>query len=413
MKDTIKKYLEKKSFYKPEEINFSQNNFSEIAICIPVCNEYPTFMNTLKSISISCAVANTKVHVVCCVNNKINSNEKVLENNFRMIYELNRIKKSENGDSENQSLLQISVLDFTKENAFTEKQGVGWARKIAMDYALANGAKVLACLDADTFVEENYILQLKYFLENNLDCATMNFIHKRIENFSDDNNENQNSIQLNSAIQLYEDYIKNHSKKLAECGTPFCYSALGCVIVCSDKMYCECGGMKNKLAGEDFYFIQEMIKNVISKNPDKLFQSEKNFNIINFLDTTVKPATRFSDRVLFGTGKALEEIVEGNFSKAKLFKDEEYLEIKNFINLFNDLNKKNFPLELQREAEKKCRRLYSFLLKDNFFSDWNLIVENNKKSPQKLAVAFHCKFDGLKIIRALHHLQSINLEIKT
>ena len=153
MKDVVKKYLEKKSFYKPEQINFSQNNFSEIAICIPVCNEYPSFMNTLKSIAISCAVANTKVHVVCCVNNKINSSDEVLENNFRMIYELNRIKKTENSDSENQSLLQISVLDFTKENTFTEKQGVGWARKIAMDYALIHGAKVLACLDADTLVK--------------------------------------------------------------------------------------------------------------------------------------------------------------------------------------------------------------------------------------------------------------------
>ena len=403
MKDTIKKYLEKKSFYKPEEINFSQNNFSEIAICIPVCNEYPTFMNTLKTISISCAVANTKVHVVCCVNNKINSNEKVLENNFRMIYELNRIKKSENGDSENQSLLQISVLDFTKENAFTEKQGVGWARKIPMDYALVNGAKVLASLDADTLVDENYILQLKYFLEQKMNCATMNFFHKRIENFSDDNNENQNSIQLNLAIKHYEDYIKNHSKKLAECGTPFCYSALGCIIVCSDKMYCECGGMKNKLAGEDFYFIQEMIKNVISKNPKKIL------NPIEVLQTTVMPATRFSDRVLFGTGKALEEIVEGNFSKAKLFKDEEYLEIKNFINLFNDLNKKNFPLELQREAEKKCRRLYYFLYEDGFFDDWKSIVANNQKSSEKLEFAFHCKFDGLKIIRALHYLQTVIL----
>ena len=403
MKDTIKKYLEKKSFYKPDEINFSQNNFSEIAICIPVCNEYPTFMNTLKSISISCAVANTKVHVVCCVNNKINSNEKVLENNFRMIYELNRIKKSENGDSENQSLLQISVLDFTKENAFTEKQGVGWARKIAMDYALVNGAKVLASLDADTLVDENYILQLKYFLEQKMNCTTMNFFHKRIETFSDDNNENQNSIQLNLAIQHYEDYIKNHSKKLAECGTPFCYSALGCIIVCSDKMYCECGGMKNKLAGEDFYFIQEMIKNVISKNPKKIL------NPIEVLQTTVMPATRFSDRVLFGTGKALEEIVEGNFSKAKLFKDEEYLEIKNFINLFNDLNKKNFPLELQREAEKKCRRLYYFLYEDGFFDDWKSIVANNQKSSEKLEIAFHCKFDGLKIIRALHYLQTVIL----
>ena len=402
MKDTIKKYLEKKSFYKPEEINFSQNNFSEIAICIPVCNEYPTFMNTLKSISISCAVANTKVHVVCCVNNKINSSEKILQNNQRMIYELNRIANAENNSLE-KTLLKVCVLDYTKENTFTEKQGVGWARKIAMDYALVNGAKVLASLDADTLVDENYILQLKYFLEQKMNCATMNFFHKRIENFSDDNNENQNSIQLNLAIQHYEDYIKNHSKKLAECGTPFCYSALGCIIVCSDKMYCECGGMKNKLAGEDFYFIQEMIKNVISKNPKKIL------NPIEVLQTTVMPATRFSDRVLFGTGKALEEIVEGNFSKAKLFKDEEYLEIKNFINLFNDLNKKNFPLELQREAEKKCRRLYYFLYEDGFFDDWKSIVANNQKSSEKLEIAFHCKFDGLKIIRALHYLQTVIL----
>ena len=121
------------------------------------------------------------------------------------------------------------------------------------------------------------------------------------------------------------------------------------------------------------------------------------------------PATRFSDRVLFGTGKALEEIVEGNFSKAKLFKDEEYLEIKNFINLFNDLNKKNFPLELQREAQKKCKGVYDFLLADGFFTDWTQIVENNKKSSKKLASAFHCKFDGLKIIRTLHYLQTVIL----
>lgn len=405
MKDTIKKYLEKKSIFKNKTFDCS-----EIAICIPVCNEYPFFLSVLKNLAISCAVANQQVCVICCVNNKINSSEKILQNNQRMIYELNRISNSENNSLE-KTLLKVCILDYTKENAFTEKQGVGWARKITMDYALANGAKVLACLDADTLVDEKYILQLKFFLKNNLDCATMNFYHKRIESFSEDANEedNQTSTKLNSAIQLYEEYIKNHSIKLAECGTPFCYSALGCVIVCSAKMYCECGGMKNKLAGEDFYFIQEIIKNVISKSPDKLLHLDKTSNIINFLDTTVMPATRFSDRVLFGTGKVLEEIVDGNFSKAKLFKDEEYLEIKKFIDLFNDLNKKNFPLKLQREAEKKCKGLYSFLLNDGFFSDWNLILENNKKSQKKLAVAFHCKFDGLKIIRALHYLQSIKI----
>ena len=390
MKDTIKKYLEKKSIFKTKTFDCS-----EIAVCIPICNEYPNFMSVLKTLAISCAVANQQVQVVCCVNNKKNCNNEILENNFKMIYELNRISKKENQSEENNSLLKISVLDFTKENSFSEKQGVGWARKITMDYALANGAKVLACLDADTFVDENYVAQLKRFKDEKMECATMDFYHKRI----DDENLNQNSMQLNSAIQDYEDYIKNHSINLRNCGTPFFYPALGCVIVCSDKMYAECGGMKNKLAGEDFYFIQEMIKNVINKNPDKISFP------IEFLDTQVKPATRFSDRVIFGTGQALKKIVEGETVKYNTFCQEHYLQIKNFINLFNDLNKKNFPLNLQREAKKTCKELYYFLYEDGFFSDWDSIVANNKKSSKKLTVAFHCKFDGLKIIRALHYLQ--------
>ena len=169
MKDTIKKYLEKKSIFKTKTFDCS-----EIAVCIPICNEYPNFMSVLKTLAISCAVANQQVQVVCCINNKKNCNNEILENN---------------------SLLKISVLDFTKENSFTEKQGVGWARKIAMDYALANGAKVLACLDADAFVDENYVAQLKRFKDEKKECATMDFYHKRIDD------ENQNSMQLNSAIQ--------------------------------------------------------------------------------------------------------------------------------------------------------------------------------------------------------------------
>ena len=99
----------------------------------------------------------------------------------------------------------------------------------------------------------------------------------------------------------------------------------------------------------------------------------------------------------------------GSDEEIDFTRNEEYLEIKNFINLFNDLNKKNFPLELQREAEKKCRRLYYFLYEDGFFDDWKSIVANNQKSSEKLEIAFHCKFDGLKIIRALHYLQTLIL----
>ena len=83
MKDTIKKYLEKKSIFKTKTFDCS-----EIAVCIPIYNEYPNFMSVLKTLAISCAVANQQVQVVCCVNNKKNCNNEILENNFKMIYEL-------------------------------------------------------------------------------------------------------------------------------------------------------------------------------------------------------------------------------------------------------------------------------------------------------------------------------------
>ena len=143
-----------------------------------------------------------------------------------------------------------------------------------------------------------------------------------------------------------------------------------------------------KLSVDDIISIVKDYQNIVPRNS-------------NFEDVR----SYLSDRVIFGTGQALKKIVEGEKVKYNTFCQEHYLQIKNFINLFNDLNKKNFPLNLQREAKKTCKELYYFLYEDGFFSDWDSIVANNKKSSKKLTVAFHCKFDGLKIIRALHYLQ--------
>ncbi|MGP1586782.1 MAG: glycosyltransferase [Treponemataceae bacterium] len=396
MKNTLDKYLRTKSIYCSK--NF-QSSFS-IAVCIPAYNEYPTIIKTLQSLAVSCAVCKVKVHVVICINDRESTTIEVKQNNQYCIQMLKRIAENEFFIDENSiSGIKITVLDYTKkEKQFTGEQGVGMARKIAMDYALSCGAKVIASLDADTLVSQDYCGELKKFLDKKLDFATMDFAHQQAS-----------SSQLQEAIDAYEFWMKDHFLQLRKTGTPFYHMALGCIIVVSDKMYAQIGGMKNRLAGEDFYFIQEAIKIMLTRTTE--YDLGKNFqNIVPYLNCQVYPQARISDRVLFGTGKTLEKINSGN-KKIRFYKESSYETIKNFISFFYSQNDGNgnmlkFP---QKVLESSCDlnpKLVEFLINDSFFSNWDLIIKNNKNNPLKNAVSFHCKFDGLKIIRTIHFLEN-------
>ena len=386
MKDTIKKYLEKKSIYKTKTFDCS-----EIAICIPICNEYPFFLSVLKNLAISCAVANQQVCIVCCVNNKINSSEKILQNNQRMIYELNRIANAENNSLE-KTLLKVCVLDYTKENTFTEKQGVGWARKIAMDYALANGAKVLACLDADTLVEKNYVEVLYQFLEDAENKGELfgvtDFTHQKAENQF-----------YQKAIDSYEGFLKFHSKKLEECGTPFYPVALGPTLVASNYAYCAVNGMNLKVAGEDFYFLQSLIKLQIADG--KCLKTK-------ILDTRVFPSSRISDRVLFGTGSRINELVEDAKNMSQSCENDKILEKISYPYydewIYDELKK--FFAEKNPEVTK----LKDFLEDEKFLENFAKMKKNYGKSQNRFEAAFHTWFDGLKIIRGIHFLERVGKE---
>lgn len=382
MKDIISKYIQTKSYYKKAE------QIENIAICIPIYNEYPTFLRTLTSVTRSALFAQKNVDVICCVNNKTDSPVEVKENNCRLLVELHRLQQSEFLKRNQDNYVKIIILDFsTTENQFQKQQGVGFARKVAMDYALCGGAKLIACLDADTIVDSNYISCLAKMIDKNIQAATLSFSHQI--------NENKN---IQDAINEYEEYLIKHSQKLKEVGTPFYNIALGSLIVCSSLMYAQCGGMKNRESGEDFYFIQEMIKVIINNNSKSICEP------LITLPTCVHPSARISDRVIFGTGKSIDLIIN-NEKKFTVFPNEDYFEIKRFIDIANELIENNKSFLLSEKAKEQNIQFYPFLLKDGFFESWNKILLNIKKQ-DKQKVAFHILFDGLKIIRVMHYLQN-------
>jgi glycosyltransferase involved in cell wall biosynthesis len=372
MANPLFSYINKRSFVFDAQILTSP-----ISIVIPSCNEYPTIKATLDSLVTSVKNIDSKLFtVIVVVNNRCSASPEVIENNKKT---LNFLECYEKMDVKSLSLI----------NTVPEKEGVGYARKYGMDYALRGGSSVISCMDADTIVSENYLSELFTFYEKvqknprKYGLALTQFTHQKTEN-----------AELQEAIDAYEKYMKDHSEKLKLAGTPFFPVALGPTLVCSADMYAASGGMPKKLSGEDFYFLQSCIKTSLQQKRE-----------IVFLDSVVYPEPRLSDRVLFGTGPKLKGVLTGQDSIA-FHKNSSYKMIGDFINFIEDwIKKENLIENLSNQVFNTFPTLWYFLESESFFSLWFSIYENNKKSKQKLITSFYTWFDGLKIIRLIHFLE--------
>ena len=394
MTEVINRYLSKRSLKQNFKVYGSLSDTPQtfISVVIPVKDEYPSLIYLLKSLSASfslCKNTDKSLHVICVVNNKTSDDEKTKENNSKCIQMLL------GNDSEyNLPVLNITVLDCASEGyEIPENQGVGYARKLGMDFALSCGATTIACLDADTLVSENYCQKLYEFdSDHRFPFNSPKSIGAVVTDFCHQKGATE---EQNNAILIYQNYMKEHSRKLKESGTIFYPVALGPTLVCTASAYIACGGMNLKTAGEDFYFLQSLIK--ISGEPLKM------------LECSVYPSARQSDRVPFGTGRTVEELC--NYSKEDApplavtgYPDFVYEKIQKLISLMKNLcYKETSKEELKEQAFGLLPDAAVFLENEGFFDVWEKLCKNNKIG-KPLERAFQCWFDGLKIIRLIHFL---------
>ena len=412
-----------------------------VALVIPACAEYPDILDTFDSIerSIECArgesdgtcsgAVNGGCTVICVVNNRTNASDEIKENNRTLIK-----AAVERG---------ITVLDACSTGyELSENEGVGTARRIGMDYALKNGADVIACMDADTLVSSEYVCALHDF---RLQCADALLCGKlppagAITGFT---HQKAPDSDIQKAIDSYEFFIKEHSARLFKTKTPFYPYALGPSIVCSAWGYAASGGMPKLLSGEDFYFLQSLIKLNIQhaatagqSTAAAAGQTDAPPFVFPELNCTVHPQARLSQRTLFGTGQKLGALVEASalvgglgkglsahgggqaagaaaFSsregciqkEALLYPDFVYERIKDFIGLFYAATD---TADRGKAFLFNCKSalpdVYDFLERERFPSVWEKMCLQNRKERIGLERAFHIWFDGLKILRLIHFL---------
>ncbi len=253
------------------------------------------------------------------------------------------------------------------------REGVGLARKIGFDAALrrlnGDAESLLISLDADTLVDATYLAAIfSHFQHHREGGAALPFRHQPAER----------RVQ-EQAIRHYELYLRSYLFGLQCARSPYAYHTIGSAFACRAASYIKAGGMNRRSAGEDFYFLQQLAKVA---------------GVALLEGTVVHPSPRFSDRVPFGTGKAVEKQVVAGEKPFNFVAVDGFRTVKEWLELMaRDWDR---PAEeiLSRVAESSPV-LNDFLNELNFSVVWEKLRCNHTSRSQRLR-AFHHWFDALR-----------------
>lgn len=281
----LPQYLAKYAF-REELISTAPDHALGIIVVIPAHDEF----DLIKGVSSlqNCDMPSCAVEVIVVFNASENSS--------------NTILKTNNIAKEKLEMWHVGIenarfsLYCLEENSLPKKHaGVGLARKIGMDEAIRRFGKVnhpdgiVVCFDADSQCQPNYLVEIEnhFALTTTSGACSIHFEHPISgADFSSD---------IYSGIENYELHLRYYKNGLAYAKLPFAYHTIGSSMAVRAMAYCAQGGMNRRKAGEDFYFLQKFI----------------DAGVLTELKTTmVVPSPRPSHRVPFGTGRAIQEMMD-------------------------------------------------------------------------------------------------------
>lgn len=257
-----------------------------IVVVIPACDE-PDLNLTLSALY-SCERPNCSIEIIVVINgSEVASAE---------IHAQNKLSLETCISWQKQMVESGFKLYSIYENALPKKHaGVGLARKIGMDEAVSrlnevdNPKGVIACFDADSTCASNYLKAIEKHFEKypKTPGCSIKYAHPLFGTQYDSHNY--------LGIAYYELHLRYYNQALRACGYPNAYHTVGSSMAVRSDAYQKQGGMNRRQAGEDFYFLHKII-------------ALGGFTELN--ETTVFPSPRSSDRVPFGTGRAIGEYMK-------------------------------------------------------------------------------------------------------
>lgn len=370
-------YLEKHAFLD-QLIETPPSNDLGLIVVIPSYNE-PDLIASLHALH-RCGKPNCSIEVIIVINDGDHNTAAVKQQN-RESYEAAQkwsLKKSG---------LQIKYFPIYIQNLPKKHAGVGLARKIGMDEAvrrfeMLNRNGVITTFDADSTCAPNYFEAIHAYFHQHEKCDACS-IHYEHPIYG---GGEQNKYV---AIVLYELHLRYYINALKYAGFQQAVQTVGSAIAVKSKAYQQQGGMSKRKAGEDFYFIHKF-------TPLGTFQEIKS--------TTVFPSPRVSDRVPFGTGKAVGEIL-GNAQIYDTYNPESIVVLKSFIQLVPEFYTKDYS----NISDQIPSQLIPFL-EEQKFENTLLEIKTNSTDQASFEKRFYRWFTAFRVMKLLHFLRDTHFE---
>ena len=315
MKDPIQRYLDKRADLTSRPLDSHTTDGITAIVVIPALAEATNLDATLDSLAENPVEHLSHTLIIIVVNNRspeITSADHIEDNQCTLQQLRQRM-------SDSTSPLRLAIIDAsTPGNELAAKEGVGSARKIGLDHALAilhqNNAQpgTLICLDADTLVEPNYLQTIAvHFAQPHAWAAVIDYAHRL-----------EGTPEQQRAITDYEAFLRYHEAGLRYAASPYAFHTIGSTMVCTAHAYTAVSGMNKKQAGEDFYFLQELAKTG---------------HVHPIHGTTVHPSSRTSWRVPFGTGKRMGQLMNDPNTPFPAYHPQSYQILKQWLQVVTQI----------------------------------------------------------------------------
>jgi mRNA-degrading endonuclease YafQ of YafQ-DinJ toxin-antitoxin module len=371
-------YLKKYGYCSPqleEHINKDVN----IIVVIPCFNE-PDLITSLNTL-LECDKPNGNVEVITVINACKTSSFGDKEHNVNTFNNAKKWAEQNNSDA--------LKFHFILNNELPKKHaGVGLARKIGMDeavyrfHSINKEDGIIVCFDADSKCEKNYLIEIeKHFnLHPKTPGCSIHYEHP-IEG-------NEFDLSIYEGIINYELFLRYYNQALLYCNLPYAFQTVGSSMAVKSYAYQKQGGMNKRKAGEDFYFMHKIIALG---------------GFTNLTSTKVIPSPRISDRVPFGTGRAIGEWVNENIKVYKTYDFNIWRIIKAFVEIIPLLEIQNIN-EIAFFKAQENQVFIDFLTKNNFLEDL-IEIKKNSTNTKGFIKRFYVWFNAFRLLKVVHYLR--------
>lgn len=346
-----------------------------MVVVVPCCHE-PDLLRSLSALK-RCQLPDCDVEVITIVNDAENAPAAVRAHN-RATYEQTLLWARQN------SSFRLRFLVHYEAGMPQKHAGVGLARKTGMDEACFRFAKcgakdgIIVCFDADSLCDENYLREIHRLFEQHPHCPACSIY------FEHPLDGDEFEPQVYQAIARYELHLRYYVNAQRWARLPHAFHTVGSAMAVRNLAYQQQGGMNRRKAGEDFYFLHK-------------FTHLDGFRELN--TTKVIPSPRPSDRVPFGTGRAVGKILQ-NHGRLFTYNPECFRQIKTLIQ--QDLYNTHPTLPALPSL------IEQFLQQQGFSEKWREII-GHTASEKSFYHRFFRWFDAFMVMKFAHYAQDNGL----